>query len=170
MAENERLKFQELKKRITGLPLAERIAEEVRLARELGVTVTVDNAVAVGIAAERQTRLERPSHIAEMTAVPARGQSGAHASGLGGLVAKLPDLDRKALSCIIEADLARLAGPEREHVLGRLAEHLDLLDALDPSRKATVAIRKRIGEAVFGGIAFMDEPKQTGGGASPAKP
>jgi len=169
MATNKSRKFEELKKKFTALPPAERVAEEIRLARELGITVTVDQVVSIRVPSENRTRLAPPSHIGNVSFPLAQGLSGAPASGLGGLVTKLPDLDRKALSAMIDADLAQLADPDREHRLGRLSEHLNLLDALDPSRKASVAIRKRIGEAVFGNIKFKSDGKYPGGGVPPSE-
>jgi hypothetical protein len=169
MATDERQKLNEMKKRILALLPGERVMEEIRLARDLGAIVTVDHVVDVAVASQRGTQLAQPAHIAAIATVTARGLSGSPGSGLGGLVAKLPGVDRKALSCMIESDLAGLTGGDPDHRLGALADNLDLLDAVDPSGKASAPLRKRLAESVFGRIKFKDQGRQPGGGMAAAE-
>jgi hypothetical protein len=52
-----RERFAELKKKLAALPTAERVAQEVRLAREAGITVTATEAASIARPIERLHRL-----------------------------------------------------------------------------------------------------------------
>ena len=57
IAAGDRQRLAEMKKSIVKLPPAERVAHEVRLARELGITVTASEAAAVTRPVERRIRI-----------------------------------------------------------------------------------------------------------------
>lgn len=135
------------------------------MARELGVNVTASELI--GISAPSSSRFQHaaPIRICHALDEPVRGSSGKASDGLGGLVAKLPGMNKKALLCVIESDLARLDDTDRGLVLSRLAENLDLLDAIDPSQRSSAPIRKRVSRAVFGRVKFKDLGKRPGGSA-----
>ncbi len=169
MAAHERRELNELKKRIMAMPAADRIAEEVRLARSRGMTVTVTEASGISVPSQNAAKLPPPVHLACLPLEEsARGTWGVPSRGLGGLVAKLEGLDRKALVGAIETDIGHLTRGNVEQGLARLGEYLELLDALEPSRRATASLRTRAADAIFGKNKFKDQGKTPGGGIPPS--
>lgn len=158
--------FAAWKRKLMTLTLAERVAEELKVAREAGISVTVDEVVAIAQPAETRTHLAPPGNVAPAAKVLARTTFGHPSAGLGGLIKTLPDLDRDALIARLHADLARIDHLDGEQ-LGRLGDNLAVLDAFDLSGQSTAAIRRKIAEAVFAQVTFKDLDKQTGGGVPP---
>lgn len=167
MPANERRELNEMKKRLMALPIADRVAEEVRLARSKGMTVTVSEAAGVSVPAQHQTQMRAPNHLACLSLEEsARGTWGAPSRGLGGMVAKLEGLDRKSLARAIEVDIGHLTSGNTEAGLARIGEYLELLDAADPSRRSSATLRGRVADAVFGKGKFKDQGRLPGGGQS----
>lgn len=157
-----RERFAEMKKKLAALPTAERVAQEVRLAREAGITVTATEAASIARPTERLHRVH--VDLAEAVALPPNAAACAHEGGQG------IDLDSRANFAAAVRDTGLLgtasASLAREMVQ-RMAEgnpaaledlltlatpHLELLAACGEHAGLLAQARDAVAKLAFGHV------------------
>ena len=156
----DRRRLGELKKRLSGLPRAERVAQEVRTARELGITVTATEAASIGVAIEQRNRAPL-----ELIFEPARlydrdlraGHEGGQGVDLGprrSIEAELTasGFMRVAQLANTQELLRQLGDADTEELVTRLEPQLELFAALGGRGDVIRQAKKAYAKVVFASV------------------
>lgn len=157
-AANLRERFAELKKKLATLPTAERVAQEVRLAREAGITVTATEAASIARPTERLHRVH--VDLVEAAAPPACALEGGQGIDLesranfaaavretGLLNATSAGQVRELIQRMTECNPAAL-----EDLLTRATPHLELLAACAEHEGLLSQARDAVAKLAFGHV------------------
>lgn len=154
-----RERFAEMKKKLAALPTAERVAQEVRLAREAGITVTATEAASIARPIER---LHRVHHVdlAEAAAplpcaleggqgvdLDSRANFAAAVRETGLLNAASASFAREMVQRMTDGNPAAL-----EDLLTRATPHLELLAACGEHAGLLSQARDAVARLAFGHI------------------
>jgi hypothetical protein len=164
----DRSKFAELKKKLLALPPAERVEQEVRLARENGLTVTA--AQAAGISQPVERRLRADSEI--VSAAPARvvrlaGDEGGQSVDLGSRVAMAEILKTSPFTqtfdpAALQAAIKTLAPSNAEEVLTRLDPQLEILSARGANAELLKAAKDAVASVLFSKVVVKPKTPVSG--------
>jgi hypothetical protein len=153
-----RERFAEMKKKLASLPMAERVAQEVRLAREAGITVTATEAASIARPMERLHRVH--PDIAEPVAHPPCALEGGQASDLAARANLAAAMRETGLfddaSAAIARDMVRRLGEgdpaALEELLTRATPHLELLAVRGDSAGLLAQAREAVARIAFGHV------------------
>lgn len=161
----DRQRFAEMKKSVVGLPPAERVAHEVRLARELGITVTTSQAAAVTRSAERRIRI----HPETLLAASAAGHEGGQSADLA-MRSSMADVFRTGAfmpavqaACVRDMLKALRTGNNVEALVTRLDPLLELLTAHGGHEDLVREAKTAYAQTLFAGTDPMKSKKGVGG-------
>jgi hypothetical protein len=172
----QRGEMNEKKKALTRLPLAERIAQEVRLARELGITVTASEAASIGRPVERRSRVQmEPLHACSGSALA----SAAEVLMAGHECGQTANLDMHGgVSEVFKSSTFTLAIQEPgirdmikalrtagdvDTLVTRLSAHLDILAARGDHDDLVREAKRAFAQTLFANADPMKSRKDTGG-------
>jgi len=173
----QRGEMNEKKKTLTRLPLAERVAHEVRLARELGITVTASEAASIGRPVERRSRVEieplsacsRPGLASAAEQVLMAGHECGQTANLAmhGGVSEVFKSSTFTLP-IHEAGVRDMIKALRttgdvDTLVTRLSDHLDILAARGDRDDIIREAKRAFDQTLFANADPMKSKKDTGG-------
>jgi hypothetical protein len=171
----QRGEMNEIKKTLAELPLAERVAREVRLARELGITVTASEAASIGQPVERRSRVQmEPLHACSGLASAAeRVLMAGHECGQSANLDMHSGVSEVFKSStftlpIQEAGVrdmikALRAGGDIDTLVTRLTDHLDILAARGDRDDIVREAKRAFAQTLFANADPMKSKKGTGG-------
>lgn len=153
-----RARFAELKKKLTTLPMAERVAQEVRLAREAGIVVTATEAASIARPTERLHRLHDDLIVAVPSAQCAmEGGQGHDLSVRANLASAMRDsglFDDASVS--VARDMVRRLSEGNpaglEELLTRATPHLELLAIRGDHAGLLTQAREALAKVAFGHV------------------
>jgi hypothetical protein len=157
-------KFADTKARLRSLPLAERVALEVKLARDLGLVITPDQLVSIGAPTTGQDQVEgdnvQPDEKPGMPEYAANKSGGMHVDSRGSMADSLKamglggDVDvvgvRDLIRRLDETPAADSSGPGTVELAVRLHERLELLTMRGDHPDLVAAGGAAVSKAVFG--------------------
>ncbi len=151
----DRSKFAELKKKLLALPPAKRVEQEVRLARENGLTITAAEAASIGRPVEHRVSMAAtlaPAVTGHVVRVAGdEGGQKLDASSRASLATALKGspfvhaLDPAALNAALKA----LTPQNAEEVMTRLDPQLELLAASGADAKVLEAAKEAVARTFF---------------------
>ena len=166
----DRQRFAELKKSIVNLPPAERVAHEVRLARELGITVSASEAAAVTRPIERRIRVHaEPLLHAAAAQLPIAGQEGGQTADLGVRRSMAEVLRSSAFTTSVQAGCVRdmlkalHAGNNVDALVTRLDPLLELLASSGEHEDLIREAKTIYAQTIFASSDPMKSKKGVGG-------
>lgn len=154
-----RERFAELKKKLATLPTAERVAQEVRLAREAGITVTATEAASIARPIERLHRVHHVDLVEAAAPSPCMHEGGqgidldnrnnfaAAVRETGLLNAASASQVRDMVQHLAEGNPAAL-----EDLLTRATPHLELLAACGEHAGLLAQARDAVAKLAFGHV------------------
>ena len=170
-SEDLRKRHAEIKKRLLSLPLPERVIEEVRQARELGITVTASEAGDIARPIERRSRIDASPICATAASLSAHPAEACREHGIGtdlgargaAAVLKKSPFTSIGLAASIRENLKALAKGDTEELVTKLSPQLELLKARGESPELIRQAKRAFAQAVFAAATPSKSKKGLGG-------